>query len=336
MKAAELVDTRTPLWRQLESLCIQLESRGERAKLAADRRSEFASLYRSACADLALADAHQLPSETVRYLHQLVGRAHNQLYRTQGMATESWMTEMFQRVPRRLFHDKSLRLSALLFWGGFLLSAFLASDFTPYPRFAEQVITKDGMLAVEEMYADPPGVNRTMDDNFIMAGFYIYNNAGIGLRCFVMGAAFFGVGGLFAISFNAVYLGAVFGHMSTTAQSDNFFNFVTAHGPFELTAIVMSGAAGMRLGFAVVKTNGLSRRESVQAAARQALPTMMAAVLLFIGAAFIEGFISPTDIPYEIKALVAMISTLMLLGYLVVLGYSSQPDDETDERLAVQ
>lgn len=335
MKAAELVDSRTPLWRQLEAFCIQLESRGERAKLGAHRRTEFAALYRSACADLALADAHQLPGETVRYLHQLVGRAHNQLYRTQGLESQSWWTELFERVPRRLFHDRALRLSALLFWGAFLLSAFLASGFTPYPQFAEQVITKDGMLAVEEMYTDPPSLGRGFNQNAEMAGFYIFHNAGIGLRCFVMGI-FLGVGGLFAITFNAVYLGAIFGHMSTTAQSENFFNFVTAHGPFELTAIVMSGAAGMRLGFAIVKTNGLSRKESVLAAARQALPTMMAAVLLFIGAAFIEGFISPSGIPYPIKALVAMISTLLLLGYLVVLGYSAQPDDDADERLAVR
>lgn len=316
-------------------MCAQLESRGERRKLGANRRTEFASLYRGACADLALADAYQLPGEMVRYLHQLVGRAHNQLYRTQGLESSSWTKELLNRVPRRLFHDSTLRLSAAIFWGGFLLSVFLASDYTPYPRYAEQVIGKEAMLDFETNFAEPiGGSGRGINENAAMAGFYIMHNASIGLRCFVMGV-FLGVGGMFAIGFNGVYLGAVFGHMSTTPESENFFNFVTAHGPFELTAIVMSGAAGMRLGFALVDTRGMSRLESVAAAARQALPTMMAAVLLFVGAAFIEGFISPTALPYPFKALVAMISTLLLLVYLIVLGYSEDPSDE-DELLAVE
>ena len=53
-----------------------------------------------------------------------------------------------------------------------------------------------------------------------------------------------------------IVLGAAFGHMGTVEQRDNFFQFVTAHGPFELTAIVLSAAAGMRLGFSLVDTHG--------------------------------------------------------------------------------
>ncbi len=58
--------------------------------------------------------------------------------------------------------------------------------------------------------------------------------------------------------------------------------------------------------------------------------------MLFIAAAFIEGFISPSSIPYSLKALVAMVSTLLLLGYLVVLGYTQQTDEEEDERLTLE
>jgi hypothetical protein len=90
-----------------------------------------------------------------------------------------------------------------------------------------------------------------------MAGFYINHNTGIGLRCFAFGL-FFGIGGLFAVVFNAASLGTTFGHMARVPQSENFYEFVTAHSPFEFTAIVLSAAAGMRLGFSVVQTNGLT------------------------------------------------------------------------------
>src|SRR5690606_31255921 len=89
-----------------------------------------------------------------------------------------------------------------------------------------------------------------------------------------------------------------------------------------------SAAAGMRMGFSLVATRGLRRRDSLALAAKKSLPVMMAAVILFVLAAIIEGFISPTPLPYEVKATVDMISTLLLLFYLAVLGYSEPPEEE--------
>jgi len=152
-----------------------------------------------------------------------------------------------------------------------------------------------------------------------MAGFYIFNNIGIGLRCFAFGLAF-GVGGLFVTLFNASYLGAVFGHMLSTPQRGNFLEFVTAHGPFELTAIVFSAAAGMRLGFSLVQTGGLTRSASLRRAAQESMPTMGAAMILFALAALIEAFLSPSAAPYEIKAAVAGVSAVLLAFYVLVLG----------------
>jgi uncharacterized membrane protein SpoIIM required for sporulation len=183
-------------------------------------------------------------------------------------------------------------------------------------------------VQLEDMYSEALGSSgESSGMEGIMWGYYISHNTDIGLRCFAMGLLF-GIGGLFATVFNAVYLGTAFGHMTTVPQGDNFFQFVTAHGPFELTAIVLSAAAGMRLGFSLVDTRGMRRLDSLARAARLSLPTMLAAVVMFFLAAIIEGFLSPSPAPYEAKAAVAMVSTLMLLLYLVVLGYSDEPPPE--------
>jgi uncharacterized membrane protein SpoIIM required for sporulation len=160
----------------------------------------------------------------------------------------------------------------------------------------------------------------------MMAGFYIWHNAGIGMQCFVFGL-FAGVGGLFETVFNAAYLGGVFGFMMTVPEQNNFFEFVTAHGPFELTAIVLAAGAGMRLGFSLLYTQGRSRMHSLRAAGRESVPSIMVAVVLFMLAAFIEGFISPSALPYTIKAFVAAASSALLMFYFVVLG---QPPREPD------
>jgi uncharacterized membrane protein SpoIIM required for sporulation len=152
-----------------------------------------------------------------------------------------------------------------------------------------------------------------------MSGFYVLHNAGIGLRCFA-GGLILGVGGLFITVSNAVQLGALFGHMLLVPARGNFLEFVTAHGPFELTAIVFSAAAGMRLGFSLVATGGLSRAASLRKAVGEATPTMALAVILFCLAAMIEGFVSPSSLPYAVKAGVAIVSTALLLVYVLGLG----------------
>ncbi len=314
MKVAQLLELRRQQWRDLEALCGQLERRRLRS-LGGAAVSRFASLYRSACADLALADAYQLPPDTVRYLHHLVGRAHNQLYRSQTFRWREWGREMFHDLPYKLLRDRALWLAFTVFWGLFGLSMLLGWSSRDY---CKQLIGEAGMAGFQESFSKPVQ-GRDPNASGMMTGFYVINNAGIGLQCFAAGLLL-GVGGLYITISNAVQLGAVFGFMLTVEQRGNFLEFVTAHGPFELTAIVFSAAAGMRLGFSLISTGGLSRGESLRRAAVQATPTMGAAVVLFCLAAMIEGFLSPSSAPYALKAATAVASALVLILYVVGLG----------------
>ena len=307
------MESRRANWRELEWLCSQMEGLSRRA-LDARTVTRFSVLYRSACADLALADAYQLPPATIHYLHRLVGRAHNQLYRSRTFNVSTWTRQLLVDVPKRLYSDNCLRLAFCVFWGMFLLSALMAYT---TPGFSEQVMGKQWIMQLEENFSSPPqerGISGSM------VGFYILNNTGIGLRCFSFGLLF-GVAGLYVTVFNAAFLGAAFGHMATVQQSDNFFHFVTAHGPFELTAVVLSAAAGMKLGFSLVDTGGLTRSAALRRASAEAMPTMCAAMIMFLLAALIEGFLSPSSAPYWIKASVAVLSAGLLTFYFVVLGY---------------
>jgi uncharacterized membrane protein SpoIIM required for sporulation len=278
----------------------------------------FSTLYRAACADLALADAYQLPPATVEYLHQLVGRAHNQLYRGEALTFRRWSHELLVEVPRRLLTDRCLWLAMGIFWGTFLLTAILARY---SPGFADRVVGKDQMMMLEEMYAKPAERDLAEGGNLggVMGGYYVFHNGSIGLRCFAFGLLL-GIGGLFETFMNAAVIGAMFGFMTKSPSAENFFHFVTAHGPFELTAIVLSAAAGMRLGFSLVDTHGLTRIASLLRATKESMSTAWAALVLFVLAAGIEGFLSPSSAPYAIKAAVAILSCVLLLFYFVVLG----------------
>ena len=154
-----------------------------------------------------------------------------------------------------------------------------------------------------------------------MAGYYIQHNTSIGLQCFASGLLV--IPGLVITLFNAVSLGASFGYMARpdVTQGEVFFEFVTAHGPYELMAIVLSAGAGLRLGMAWINTLGMTRSGSVQKTAQDAMPLMAAAMVLFFLAALIEGFVSPSSAPYWFKATIAVISSGSLMFYFIILGY---------------
>lgn len=315
MKAAEVIAARTPEWQALEHDVSWLRSRRGR-RLDPVRVAAFARRYRAACSDLALSVGMRFPVGTTEYLQQLVADAHTQLYRIESFSILAWLRSLLVGVPRRTMADPCTWIAAGVFvvlFGGGIVASWLR------PEFAVEVVG-DGQLAnFESMYADQPGTEDFMSRRAMMTGFYVFNNAGIGLRCFA-GGILFGIGSLVILAVNGLTLGAVFGHMLASPVADHFGEFVTAHSALELTAIVLSAAAGLRLGWALVDTRGWTRQESLRRTAPDALGTAGLATVLFFLAAFVEGFISPAPLPWSVKATVAGVSVLVM-ATLFVTGW---------------
>lgn len=319
MKVGALLERRRMKWRELEQLCEKLQTTRMR-RIPAAEIAQFASLYRAACADLALADAYQLPPATVDYLHRLVGQAHNQLYRSRHFDLRSWGHILLIETPQRIFQDGCVQVAFCLFWGVFVLSAIFAYGERLWPDFAETLLSSAMLEQLESSFREPIA-GRDVDANFAMAGYYIQHNTSIGLKCFAGGLLV--IPGIFITMYNSAVLGACFGYMARpdVPEGANFFHFVTAHGPFELTAIVLAAGAGLRLGISWIHTRGWSRSASLRRTAGEAMPVMGAAMVLFLFAALIEGFLSPSAAPYALKAAVALASSMALMVYFVVLGY---------------
>ncbi len=310
MKPADIISARTPEWFALETDISWLRAaRGRR--LDPERLSTFARRYRAACSDLALAISMRFPLTTTEYLQQLVADAHTQLYRIESFSIVTWLRSLLLDVPRRTLADPCTWIAAavfmVLFVGGILAAGVR-------PEFAVDVVGDATLAKVEAMYAQPPGTGGFTSARAGMTGYYVFNNAGIGLRCFA-GGILFGVGSLVTLAFNALVLGTLFGHMLTSPVADHFGEFVTAHAPFELTAIVLSAAGGLRLGWALVDTRGWSPQESLRRTAPEALGTAGLATVLFFMAAFVEGFVSPSTMPWGAKTVVALVCCFLMIGY---------------------
>ena len=313
MNVVELINSRREEWKKLEEDIQWIRSKSNR-RLEGDQLAKFAQRYRAVCSDLSLGMSMGFPSETIMYLHQLVADGHAMLYRSKTFRIMDWGKKLFVNVPRRIIADPCTWIAMFCFWGLFLgsmIGAMILDD------FSVNIVGEETLAQMESMYSEPIGTHSDADSRTFMTGFYVFNNAGIGLRCFACGI-FLGVGSLVILAFNAIFLGGIFGHMLLAPQSGNFITFVTAHGPFELTAVALSAAAGLRLGWSILDTRGWSRSDSLRRSASDALELALTATVLFMIAAVIEGNVSPLEIPYMSKLLVAILSTLILLVWFVM------------------
>ncbi len=327
MRVVDRLSQREASWRELDQLVDRLSQSHFRRPRPQDVL-RLGQLYRGVCSDLMLAESHDLPRDTVAYLHALVGRAHNALYRARGFRFRDLGRIIFDSAPRRLRSDPALRLAAAVFFVSFLLCGLVAAA---QPGFARQVVGDEFLDQINHMYSQPIDSASARDaamarNDTAMAGFYIQHNTSIGLQCFAWGIVF-GLGSLYQLLSNGIVLGSIFGHMASSAYARNFFTFVTAHSSFELTAVVVAGAAGLRMGWGLIDTQGQTRIASLRREAANALPALCASVLLFVLAAFIEGFISASPIPYWVKGGVALFSTSLIIAYLTLGGRGGGPQD---------
>ncbi len=319
MKIGTYLKKRSDSWLELEKLASKLSSDSAK-KMTGEQAAEFAQYYRSTCSDLAMANENKLPSQTVRYLHNLVARSHNTMYGSGATAVRGFLDSVFSHTPRRVLNDVCVQIASVLFFGIFALAALFAENEEAFPKFAERVLGNTQIQGLEDMYAEPIGTQVNQEHYIMMSAYYIQHNTSIGLRCF--GAGILILPCLYELVMNAVVLGASFGYMArdSSVGGENFMQFVTAHGPFELTAIVLSAAAGLRLGVGLFITHGFTRFDSLRRSAQDSVPIIMSAVALFILAALTEGCISPTNIPYVLKALWAIGSSICMMIYFVILG----------------
>ena len=152
-----------------------------------------------------------------------------------------------------------------------------------------------------------------------MFGFYIYNNASIGLRCAATGILF-GIGTVFVLSFNGVVLSAIFTHLVLVGYSETLFSFVAGHSALELTAIAISGAAGLGLGKAMLAPGSMARSMAIRRARKTAVTLVFGAMIMFFLAAFIEAFWSSMRLPPTLKYGVGIGFWILVVGYFVLAG----------------
>jgi uncharacterized membrane protein SpoIIM required for sporulation len=282
--------------------------------------AEMPARFRRVCQSLALAAERHYSTELVDRLNRLALRGHHALYANRRREPQQVLDFMLAGFPRLVRQEwRLMAAAALLFYGPLVgLIALLQL----FPDFVHYLLSPEQIASFHQMY-DPSNRRvgmRESDTSFMMFGVYIWNNVRIGFQTFA-GGMLAGVGSAWFLGANGVIIGAVAGYLTQIGYSETFWSFVAGHSSTELTAIVFSGAAGFKLGLAVIAPGNASRKAALVAAARPAVRIMYGAAVFFFIAAFVEAFWSPiTEVPFSAKIAVGIAGWALVIGYLVLAG----------------
>jgi uncharacterized membrane protein SpoIIM required for sporulation len=322
MKQQAFEDRYGPEWDALERW---LESRGRRGRgdgVAVIDAAEVPQRYRRLCQQLALARDRRYGTYVVERLHRLANEIHQVLYGARGEQRSRWLAYFaggFARIVRTEW--RVVLAATLLFTLPFVAMGFIAWR---VPDAALYVLPAEKIADFDEMYgsaAEKLG-RRGADTDFVMFGFYIFNNVRIAFQMFA-GGLVMGLGTLFFLLFNGVVLGTVTGYVTAQGNGVSFYSFVSGHSALELTGIVLAGAAGLKLGAALIAPGQLTRKAALIAAGRSAAGIMYGAAAMLFAAAFVEAFWSPrTTFAPEIKYAVGIIAWVFVFAYFLFAGRS--------------
>jgi uncharacterized membrane protein SpoIIM required for sporulation len=308
-------------WDELEGSLARLRGEASSKSDAAIHGERIAALYRRACEHIALARARAYPAHIVDRLERLTANAHQLIYQRRefGAARLKKLAALdFPAAVRA--HAAYVGIAAAVF---LLPMVVLGLIVYARPELILSVVDPETADGFGDMYSDTAesiGRLRTAESDWVMFGFYIRNNIGVAFQCFASGF-FAGLGSLFFLAFNGAFIGALAGYLTERGLGETFYSFVVTHAAFELTAIVLAGAAGLRIGHSLLAPGRRTRVQALVVAARESIVIVYGITGMLVLAAAVEAFWSSAGwLPPPVKYGVAAACWLAVLAYLTLQG----------------
>jgi len=308
---------RRPDWEALSQLLNKLDAR----RLQLPDVEALDRLYRRAAADLARAQRDYAGTDVHRALNALCARAYGRIYRTprdRGAALRRFYRAELPALVRA--ERRFVAVSASLLLLGLVVGALAVAG---QPRGAETLVPEGVKRSVEagEMWTDVLLLSPPEE----AASRIATNNLAVVAATFA-GGLLFGLGTAAALVFNGGLLGAVGLYCARHGMLGRLLVFVSAHGPVELSVIVLAGAAGLMVADALIDPGDLPRGAHLQARGRRGAAIVLgcAPFLGLIG--LVEGYVSPAPfVPGWVKVASGAALGVALWGYLLLGGRAREP-----------
>lgn len=309
MKEDQFIKANSNIWKELEGLAAVIERKGIKALPSGDVK-RFLHLFRQSSHHLAYVRTHYGQSSLASYLNSLISKCHSHIYAVKRLSPGQLGGYVTYGFPKLL---KEYRRYILLSFGFFAAGALFSLFMVIYsPDNAAIFLPQDMVNGVKSGTAGGGQWNYPLMSSYIMV-----NNISVSLRAFAFGITL-GLGTAYVLFFNGTMLGALTALMYMYGDPVNYWSLILPHGVFELTAIFISGAAGLIIAGSLLLPGEYSRGHALIAGAKKAVSLIIGVVFMLIIAGIIEGFFTPLQISAGIKLAFAAITAIILAAYFAV------------------
>lgn len=277
-------------WRRLEALLAKAERRRASA-LSEDELIALPLLYRAVVSSLSVARATSLDAGLVAYLEGLATRAYFFVYGTRVRLRER-LAHFFRTgwpgAVKALWRE-TLASAAILILAAVAGYILVAQD----PDWYGAIMPGD-MAQGRDPTAPTAFLKSILYDSHgdkhlsVFATYLFTHNAQVSILAFALGFAFCLPTALL-VAQNGLSLGALIALYASRGLGAQVGGWLFIHGVTELFATILAGAAGFRIGWAVMFPGARSRMDAAAEAGRVSGAAMAGVVIMLIIAGILEG-----------------------------------------------
>ena len=306
------VHQHTPEWERLEELTELAQRPGH--KLTGDELDELLFRYQRVSAHLShVRSTFGDPTVTAR-LTKVVAQARAVVYGKQDSAGGAIKTFFRSSFPAAVWSGRrQILISALFFFipaiviGVWLANSPAAIDALAPPALRDAYINED----FEAYYSSSPAAE--------FSTMVLINNIQVSFLAFIAGIAW-AVPTLLVLAFNGAIVGQAAGLFHNAGEATRFWGLILPHGLLEITAIIVAGGAGIRLGWSLISPGDRTRSASLIAEAQRSVSIVIGLVIVFIIAGLIEGFVTPSPLDTWARVSIGAAAFFAFWAYILAFG----------------
>jgi uncharacterized membrane protein SpoIIM required for sporulation len=309
MKEVSFIRQNIEKWKMLEKVVDNISQHNP---------GELADAYTQITTDLSFSRSHYPNSRITVYLNNLASSLHNQLYKNKKESLSRFITFWTKEIPDVMYHSrKELFYSFTVFIVCVLIGVISALNDDSFVR----LILGNGYV---DMTLDNIERGNPMDvydssSEIPMFLMITFNNIAVAFRIFVFGLLT-GFGAGFILFYNGIMIGAFQTFFFQHDAGWESMLSIWCHGAFEISAIIIAGAAGFVLGNGWLFPGTYSRGYAFKQCAGKGIKIITGLIPVFILAGFIESFITRhTEFPLFIRLSIILFSLAAVIYYYIIL-----------------
>ncbi len=300
-------------WRRLDELTARAR-RSRSRSLGANEIDEFVALYQRTAAQLSYARGYYNDPGLTARLTTLVAAANAALYGIHPVSTRGLRRFFTETFPAAIWYSRRFVLAsaALLFVPMILFGVWTANS----ERALDVAVPKDQQQALlesrfENYYSSEPASEFSTQ--------VLINNIQVSFLAFA-GGVLLCIGTAVILVQNGVNVGIAGGLFVHAHETGKFFGLILPHGLLELSSVTIAGAAGLRIGWAIIAPGDRPRTVALAEEGRRSVVIVLGLMLCFVVAGLIEGFVTPSGLPTPARVLVGVVVELGFLTWIVTHG----------------